>query len=68
MRLLRDQLLTAFPDVWTTLMKHFADPTFPSPTTALRFSANDDANATLRGEKYKVETVSTTLLEVIHSI
>ncbi|PPQ95320.1 hypothetical protein CVT26_008165 [Gymnopilus dilepis] len=47
----------AFPDVWTTLMKHFADPTFPSPTTALRFSANDDANATLRGEKYKVETI-----------
>ncbi|KAF8895726.1 hypothetical protein CPB84DRAFT_1710412, partial [Gymnopilus junonius] len=45
-----------FPDVWTTLIKHFSDPSIPSPTTTLRFAANDDVNSTLQGAKYKVET------------
>lgn len=48
---------TGFPDVWTTLTKHFWDPSVPSPTTSFRFSVNDDDNSTLQGAKYRVETV-----------
>ncbi|KAF9010662.1 hypothetical protein BDQ17DRAFT_1387867 [Cyathus striatus] len=36
------------------LLKYFGDPTYPSPSSALRFSINTGPNA-FYGEKYKIE-------------
>ncbi|KAF4620609.1 hypothetical protein D9613_000255 [Agrocybe pediades] len=45
----------AFPNIFTLLFKHFSDPSIPSPSSALRFSANPSHGATTGKENLKVE-------------